>query len=185
MCLERAQISPQSPASMTGQMLWTPLPLMTAIVVRLSRVLIALILPPALCEPVNHRIDMSLSSQSEHKQMHRRARSGSSLRGISPHSPPQPQKVPAILLELMAPQPGWGPNSKPLACTSTSVIPNHKSASHLFPTPAPGATDAHLGSDVVQAGGTTTPDRLSGWNQTCSHPANLHRDQQLGVHVLL
>lgn len=52
---------PRVPASRTGQMLGTPLPLVPAI---------ASILPPALCEPANHRIDMSLSSQSEQKQMH-------------------------------------------------------------------------------------------------------------------
>ena len=63
---------PQSPASTTGQMLRTPLPLMTVIAVPSPLVLVALILPPALCEPVNHRIDMSLSSQGEQKQMHRR-----------------------------------------------------------------------------------------------------------------
>lgn len=67
MCLEHAQVSPQPLASMTNQTLRTALPPVMVTVVQSSRVLMALILLPVLCEPVNHRTVMSLPSQNERK----------------------------------------------------------------------------------------------------------------------
>lgn len=62
--------SQQSAAFLTGQMIQTPLTLMMGIVVCASYVLTAWLLLPASCEPAKHRINVSLSSQNEHKQMH-------------------------------------------------------------------------------------------------------------------
>lgn len=76
--------SQQSAASLTGQMIQTPLTLMMGIVVCSSYILTAWLLLPAPCELAKHRINVSLSSQNEHKQMRLGIRSEYSHRGSLP-----------------------------------------------------------------------------------------------------
>lgn len=72
----------------------TALPPVMVTVVQSSRVLMALILLPVLCEPVNHRTVMSLPSQNERKHASLRL-----IWAIAWGFPPQPHKVPNHLLK--------------------------------------------------------------------------------------